>query len=265
MFHFISGMPRSGSTLLASILNQNPECAASIMTPVGSIVTNALQAMGPQNEADSYITDEQRVAMIGGIFEGFYWDEGADFIFDNNRRWTANAGVLAECFPDSKIVCCVRKPAAVIDSFERLFQKNPLNLSVIYGAQANLTVYERVNELMKPTGVVGFAFNALRSAYFGPYKDRLLLVPYDDLCRFPDAVMQDLTRALHLPSHNYRFDAIEQIPGVEQLDKDVSTPGLHTLKPKVVYEHRQSVLPPEIWNALPPSFWEVKEEATIVG
>lgn len=234
------------------------------MSPVGRIVTDALTAMGPNNEAESFITNEQRVQIIDGIFQGYYAGHSQDFIFDNNRRWTANIALLAELYPDCKIVCCLRSPAAIVDSFERLFQKNPLNLSVAYGAVANTTVYERVSEIMKPIGVVGFALNAFRSAFFGPHHDRLVCISYDDLCQFPQAIMTELTRALDLPPHNYQFDAIEQIPGAEQFDKDISTPGLHTLKPKVTYEQRPSVLPPDIWKALPVPFWEVNETATVM-
>lgn len=262
MYHFISGLPRSGSTLLASILNQNPACSASIMSPVGRVVTEALQSMS-NNEAESFITNDQRRNVINGIVEAYYAGDFHSVIFDNNRRWTANAALLAEVFPESKIVCCLRAPPAIVDSFERLFQKNPLNLSASYGSLANLTVYERVVELMKPTGVVGFSLSAFRTAYFGPHRDNLVLVSYDDLCRFPATVMEEVTAKLGLPAHNYQWDAIEQIPGAEQFDRDVSTPGLHTLKPKVVYEQRHSVLPPDIWNSLPSAFWQVNEPATI--
>lgn len=262
MYHFITGLPRSGSTLLASILSQNPACSASIMSPVGRVVSDALDAMGPKNEAESYITDDQRMRILQGIIEGYYATDMHNVIFDNNRRWTANVGLIAKLFPDSKLVCCLRQPAAIVDSFERLFQKNPLNLSVIYGARSNLTVYERVSEIMQPTGVVGFALNAFRTAFFGPYKEKLACVQYDDLCRFPAAVMQALTEALKLPAHNYNFEAIQQLPGAEQFDRDIATPGLHTLKEKVVYEPRQSVLPPDIWSNLPPAFWQVNKEVT---
>ena len=37
--HFISGLPRSGSTLLAAILRQNPSLHAHISSPVGALIT----------------------------------------------------------------------------------------------------------------------------------------------------------------------------------------------------------------------------------
>jgi sulfotransferase len=265
MFHFISGLPRAGSTLLASILNQNPACSASIQSPLGRVITEALAAMGPSNEAHGFISNEQRARILRGVFDGYYAEDVClrkSVIFDNNRRWCANAALIAELYPESKIICCLRSPAAIVDSFEQMFQQNPLNLSVAYGATANLTVYERVKEIMKPTGVVGFALNAFRTACFGPHRDRLVLVSYDDLCRFPAQIMEELSKTLHLPQNNYDFGKIEQIPGAEKFDRDISTPGLHTLRTSVSYEERQTILPPDIFASLPPAFWEVKEEVT---
>src|ERR1700693_4104490 len=164
-FHFISCLPRSGSTLLASILRQNQKFTASIMTPVGRIVTDTLTAMSDHNEAAGYITNAHRKRILRGVFSAYYADIKADVVFDNNRRWCANVPLLMELYPQSRVICCLRHPAAIIDSFERLFQKNPFDLSAAYGSQANLTVHSRVAELMGPSGVVGFALNAFRGAF----------------------------------------------------------------------------------------------------
>jgi sulfotransferase len=267
-FHFISGLPRAGSTLLASILRQNPAFEASIMTPVGRIITGALSNMGPENEADSFISDDARIRVLQGIFQSYYACEDDKVVFDNNRRWCANVALLDELFPTSKVICCMRSPAAVADSFEQLFQKHPLNLSVVYGSKANLTVYERMSEIMQPSGVVGFALNAFRSAFFGPHRNKLLVIEYDDLARYPAKTMEDLHTALDLPLFGYDFNCIEPIPGAKQFDLDIRTPGLHDLKPKVVYEQRASILPPDIYEHMPKPFWRgpaVKKEATLVS
>jgi len=36
-FHFIAGLPRSGSTLLAALLRQNPRFQAGMTSPVGAL------------------------------------------------------------------------------------------------------------------------------------------------------------------------------------------------------------------------------------
>ena len=37
-FHFISGLPRAGTTLLAAILNQNPRFRAGMTSPLADIM-----------------------------------------------------------------------------------------------------------------------------------------------------------------------------------------------------------------------------------
>ncbi len=66
--HFISGLPRSGSTLLAAILRQNPRFHAGMTGPVGSLVDNMLRGMSMSNETAVFISDKQREALLRSIF-----------------------------------------------------------------------------------------------------------------------------------------------------------------------------------------------------
>jgi hypothetical protein len=49
--HFISGLPRAGSTLLSAILRQNPRFQAGMTGPVGSLVEAMLRGMSAQIRA----------------------------------------------------------------------------------------------------------------------------------------------------------------------------------------------------------------------
>ena len=55
--HFISGLPRSGSTLLAAILRQNPRFHAGMSSPVGHLFTALLRQMSQDNETAVFIDD----------------------------------------------------------------------------------------------------------------------------------------------------------------------------------------------------------------
>ena len=264
-YHFISGLPRSGSTLLASILAQNPNFRASIMSPIGQVVTDAITAMGPSNEASDIITTEQRARMIRGIFAGFYHDivwEAGDFhtvVFDNNRRWCANLAMIDAVFPDSKVICCVRDIPDIVDSFERVFRLNPLLPSVIYGGTANFTVFNRVRSVLGDEAVLGFALNAFRDAFYGAFRKKLFIVEYVDLCTRPAGVMTELHAAIDEAPFKYRFDKIEAVKGAAEFDRKLGTPGLHDLKSQVILDPPQRTLPPEIVKSLPLPFWRVSE------
>ena len=263
MYHFISGLPRSGSTLLAAILNQHPRFRAHIESPVGRMITQLHTSMGVVNESEYFIDDLQRKQVLRGVFDNFYRPvASAEIIFDNNRRWSANLELLLMLFPDMRILCCVRHPAHIVDSLERLIRAHPLAVSAITGGESNQSVYERVRRYMLPDGLVGFALHALRTAWYGAHRDRLILVRYDDLCRFPAETMADIHKLLGEDPHKYDFDNIRPLHGTKEFDARLGTPGLHDLKKKVVYEARTAVLPPDIFQALPKPFWDVKEEAT---
>ena len=49
--HFISGLPRSGSTLLAGILRQNPRMHAAMSSPVAGLLNSVLEQMGAGSES----------------------------------------------------------------------------------------------------------------------------------------------------------------------------------------------------------------------
>ena len=104
--------------------------------------------------------------------------------------------------------------------------------------------------------------SAFRDAYFGPHHQNIIIINYEDLCQWPHAVMLDLHKALGYPEFEYRFDKIEPIPGAEEFDNRIGTPGLHDLLPRVEFTERFSCLPPDIVDRLPDAFWRSKEEAT---
>ncbi|MEG4331139.1 MULTISPECIES: sulfotransferase [unclassified Microcoleus] len=57
--HFISGLPRSGSTLLAALLRQNPRFHAAMTSPVGGLVERMLCAMSEDNQFSTFISREK--------------------------------------------------------------------------------------------------------------------------------------------------------------------------------------------------------------
>jgi len=58
-YYFISGLPRSGSTLLSGILKQNPEFCADITSPVSGIIQSTINGItGSENNHN--VNEERR-------------------------------------------------------------------------------------------------------------------------------------------------------------------------------------------------------------
>lgn len=82
-FHFISGLPRAGSTLLAGILRQNPHFHAAMTSPIGTLFASLLGQMSQSSEFSVFITDAQRKPILAGLFESYYRNIQAEkLVFD---------------------------------------------------------------------------------------------------------------------------------------------------------------------------------------
>ena len=125
-FYFISGLPRAGSTLLSALLNQNPRFHAGISSPVAPMCNSLLNIMGAGNEYATRFSEEQKRDVLRGLFENYYTDlpEGS-VVFDSHRSWCGRLALLHQLFDHCKVICCVRNVAWIMDSFERLVQKQP--------------------------------------------------------------------------------------------------------------------------------------------
>ena len=151
----------------------------------------------------------------------------AEVIFDTNRGWCAWMPALARLFPDAKVIACVRELPWVIDSIERLIQRNVFTPSSIFNYTAGGTVYSRANGVAGQDGMVGAPFDALKQACHGAQKDRLLLVQYETLTADPVKTMDAIYAFLGQPAFEHDFDHIDY--DVTEFDERAGTPGLHTV------------------------------------
>lgn len=86
-FVFISGLPRSGSTLLSTILNQNPKFQASISGPLARFTRSIIQESSAQGGYKLQCPEDKRKKIIHGIFDNYY-DSGKEVYWDTNRGWS---------------------------------------------------------------------------------------------------------------------------------------------------------------------------------
>jgi len=84
-FHFLSGLPRTGSTVLASILSQNPDIYVSASSPLVGLMHGAKNMWDTAEHVKAYAAPGQIEAVLGGMVEGFYKHIDKPFIFDKPR------------------------------------------------------------------------------------------------------------------------------------------------------------------------------------
>jgi len=255
-FHFISGLPRAGTTLLAAILNQNPRFHAGMTSPLADIMGVVMAEASSKNDFSFDVSDEQRLALLRGLVENFYSGQpDAGVIFDTSRLWCSRMQLLGALLPGAKVIACVRHLPWVLDSMERLVRRHAVGVSKVFRFDTNTTMYSRVEALTDPRGMVGFAFQATKDAFYGQYAPgHLLLLTYESLARNPLASMRAVYQFIGEPWFDHDFEHLAY--NADEFDARVGMPGLHTVRPKVEPVERNSVLPREIFNRFAnESFW----------
>ena len=262
--HFISGLPRSGSTLLAGILRQNPGFHAGMTSPVGSMYMALETAMSRRNETAVFIDDSQRRSVLKGLFANYYDNiHQSKTVFDTNRAWCTRLPALTQLFPEARIICCVRSIGWIVDSVERLVRRNAFELSGMFGFEPGGTVYTRVNRLSGGDGLVGYALDALREAFFGEEAGRLILVEYEALTRAPADTLRHLYTLLKQPHFDHDFENVDY--QADDFDLALGARGLHTVRRRVEWLERRTILPPALFDRFAGDMFWRDPEANIQG
>lgn len=243
-YHFVSGLPRAGTTLLSAILNQNPKFQASISGPLARFTRAIIEQSSAMSGYRHQCPADKRKKIIHGIFNNYYDDPTKETFFDTNRGWSSMTPLIKELYPEAKIILCVRDINWILDSFEQLFRKNPLDKSLMIPDEFNATVYERCDYLMRTDSTIGFAYQCLKQAITGNEKDRIFIVEYDQLVKNPEGMMMALYNFIGEPYFEHDFNNVES--SYDEFDDDVNLKGLHTTRKVVRYIERPMILPPDI-------------------
>lgn len=243
-YYFISGLPRSGSTLLSSILQQNPRFYANISDNLLSHFRSQIECA---NATPSSEFNEDRLKRIlHGTFNSYYEDIDKEVIFNTNRLWTNLLPDLNSLFPYTKVLCCVRDINRIIDSFERMHQKNPFKISTVYSKDVDMNVYTRSASLMSDGGVVKLPYDSLKSAFTGQFSNTMMLIEYDILAKNPEGTMKAIYNFIGQPYFQHDFNNVET--SYDEYDTNIKLKGLHTTQKVVQYKERAYVLPPDVLN-----------------
>ena len=254
-YHFISGLPRSGSTLTSALLRQNPRFHAGMSSPIAGLFEGIVSQVSAGSELSTMVSQEQRKRLLRGLFESYYGEYEQPVIFDTNRAWSAKLSALMTVFPDSKVICLVRDVAWIMDSMERQFRNNPFEYTRLFNNPGERsTVYTRVEAMAGANRLVGFPWHALREGCYSEFADRLVIVDYDLITNRPREVFKLIYEFLGEEPFEHDFGDVDY--DAPEFDAQLGMDGLHRVHKKVEPRPRETILPPDLFQRYANmSFW----------
>jgi sulfotransferase len=253
--HFISGLPRSGSTLLSGILRQNPRFRAGMTGPLADLFAQLVRAMSGVTDTSLFISDAQRRRILAALVDAFYADvEPNTVIFDTSRNWCALLPAIAELFPGARVICSLRSPAWILDSIERHVQRNPFGAQRMFSWESKGNVYSRIEALTGKDGFVKRSIGNLRQAWFSGHAGQLIGIRYDSLTAQPGDTIERLYRAIGETPFPHDFTSVEY--DEPRYDEAMGFPGFHRISGPVRINHRETILPPDLFRQHDNSFWD---------
>lgn len=244
--HFLSGVPRSGSTVLAAILNQNPVTYVSTTSALGAALDGLATTWHRVNLLVENDPERKKLAhTMRGVIDAFYEEVPKPVIIDKARNWPipvimqAMGQVLGR---KPKIIATVRSVPDCMASFVRVAKPADLDDFLVNGA------------LMKH---LKGSYQTLQQGYAYD-SECFLFVEYEDLLADPKAQLARIHAFLGLPYFEYDFQNIDGSTVKEDDETLHHCAGLHDIKPVLEKQHNEDpkdVLKNHYAQFCQPEFW----------
>lgn len=211
--HVICGLPRSGSTLLCNILNQNPALLATDTSPVPGMLGTLSQHVSASEEIKGHLAadDETTNSKLSGVFrsvvEAWYEDEDR-IIFDKSRSWATLGLLMASMFPDVRFIIPVRDLRNVFASVEKQHRVNPW-FDLGAGTVAR-TVTGRAEMMVNGEGFIGASVVSTLDL-IARMPERCHVINYETLTRDPAGTLADLYESCELDPFKHDFDNVANV------------------------------------------------------
>ncbi|MFC1772641.1 sulfotransferase [Pseudomonadota bacterium] len=271
--YFLAGLPRSGSTLLANILAQNPNI---YVTSTSGIVDMLVQVRNGWDRNDAFQAMERALSeqikdnVLRSMLQAYFAHANQSICIDKNRYWAEFLEMGAALIGGRervKVLVTVRDLRDVVASFERLYRTTSALGQLPQEAGMPLkfkTALGRVETFIDDGQPVGRAFNAIRDAVTRGWKDRMHFIDYQDLTRKPKETLGKIYDFLGEEQCEHNFSSVEQVTFED--DFVFGFKDLHTIRAKVEPKQPQwplvfddAVFQSQIWNNIENAaqFWKL--------
>jgi sulfotransferase len=241
---FLSGLPRSGSTLLGSILNQHPKIYTTPTSPLADLLCLVDSNF---NHLDiQYTYDKENISYntYNSIINNFYNHIDKQYILDKHRGWTRNILSIKKFYTNKpKIIATYRPIPEVLTSFITLIEKTSQYDNFVDNKLREDGV--EINNSNRAEYLWRFyVSDPYESLIYGlkNFKESIHLVDYNNLTENPEQEIEKIYEFLEIESYSNDFSTIINTCG-EEKDSAWGLDGLHNIRTKL---EKKSKLPEEV-------------------
>jgi sulfotransferase len=238
-YYFLAGLPRTGNTLLSSILNQNPIIYSSPLSPINGIFW-LNESVTANSENYKILNDKTGIDnVMSKLLNNYYENIEKPVIIDREKAWgvPANFNILLKYVtPNPKIIFTTRPIVEILTSFINIMpkQNSSIDLEMVQNEwpyKNYLTLNDnRCEYLMRPNGQIDRLLTTINTMQEN--QENFCLVKYDDIINSPQEVMDKIYNFLELPNYKHDFNNIEKV----EIDNDVLVglpPNMHEIRPQL--------------------------------
>lgn len=232
IIHFISGMPRSGSTLLCNILNQNPRFWATPTSGLCPLMLRVNFIWQEIAELKASSTPQEKMGLLQGMLNGFHTTD-RPVVFSKSRGWVAALELLRNAMgSEPKILVTIRDIPSILSSCEKLFRKELKSPeSVARWGQNMETIEGRLQFWSASDQMVGGQYNRIRDCVMRGNRRNLHFIDFDDLCQEPECTLKKVYEFLGEEPFTHDLQNVEQT--THEKDEEHGFVDLHTIRQKI--------------------------------
>jgi sulfotransferase len=229
---FLSGLPRSGSTLLGSLIGQDTRFTVTPTSPILDLLCATNGALDMVNK--TYTFDYHTISknIYKALISGFYENITTPYILDKHRGYPKNIVPLRIFFdPNPKIICTNRPVADILTSYIALIEKNsdPNNFVDIELRNKGLPVNTANRAKILWENYVSDPYNSMTHGIKNCLSN-LFIVEYDDLIKNPKNVLRNMYKFLEIDEFaDHQFDNIHNYCA-EEKDAAGGLKNLHDIR-----------------------------------
>jgi hypothetical protein len=209
-YYFLVSLPRSGNTLLGSILNQNKKISVTANSIVPEILWQLNMIKNTSLLFKNFPDEKSYSNIINKVFELYYKDWNSEIIIDRSRWGSdANIDLLNKYCPNKpKFIILVRPIEEVLASFIKWSEENPYNF--INSESPIKTIEGKCDFLMSPELQIVQEYSSIYNIMKKYTEDDYILITYDDLVNNTEYEIKKIYDFLNMENYNHRFFNIDE-------------------------------------------------------